>query len=133
VTRTKFHAGLTGLALVALVFAIAGCGDTKTVERTIVTQQAPPPTAAPSTTPSSQPSAPAPSSSTPTLSKVPNLVGERLDVAESKLNDLGITYTEVGGGVVGIVVRSNWTVCKTDPSEGKKASGPVKLIVARSC
>jgi hypothetical protein len=63
---------------------------------------------------------------------VPNLVGERLDVAEDKLDQLGLNYNEIGGGTFGIVVRSNWTVCQTEPASGGSAAR-VRLIVDRDC
>jgi hypothetical protein len=63
---------------------------------------------------------------------VPNLVGERLDVAEDKLDQLGLNYKEIGGGTFGIVVRSNWTVCQTEPASGGQAAR-VRLIVDRDC
>lgn len=63
---------------------------------------------------------------------VPNLVGERLDVAEDKLDQLGLSYKEIGGGTFGIVVRSNWTVCQTEPASGG-AAARVRLIVDREC
>jgi len=61
---------------------------------------------------------------------VPSVIGLRLDVAESDLDDLGITYQEIGGGVFGVIVSSNWVVCQTQPSAGDKAE-KVKLIVDR--
>lgn len=66
---------------------------------------------------------------------VPDLQGERLDVAEDELDGKGLRYTEIGGGAFGIVVRSNWTVCSTEPSGGAQVSkgARVKLIVDRSC
>lgn len=63
---------------------------------------------------------------------VPNVVGQRLDVAEGQVKDAGLQYVEVGGGAFGIVVKSNWTVCSTDPSSGSTAS-KVRLIVDRTC
>jgi hypothetical protein len=63
---------------------------------------------------------------------VPSLVGERLDVAEDKLDQLGLGYKEIGGGTFGIVVRSNWTVCQTEPAPGGTAAR-VRLIVDREC
>jgi len=67
--------------------------------------------------------------------KVPNEVGERLDVAEDDLSSKGLTFQEIGGGVVGIVVKSNWTVCQTKPAAGSTVSSgaSVKLVVDRSC
>ena len=42
----------------------------------------------------------------------PDLRGERLDVAEQRLDELGLEYERVGGGALGIVVRSRRTVCR---------------------
>jgi len=67
-----------------------------------------------------------------TTAAVPNVVGERLDVAEGDVQDAGLDYEEVGGGMFGIVVKSNWTVCSTDPASGSTA-GKVRLIVDRTC
>src|SRR3954454_8148576 len=63
---------------------------------------------------------------------VPNVVGQRLDVAESDLDDEGVKYEEIGGGTFGIIAKSNWTVCSTQPDAGSTAS-KVKLIVDREC
>lgn len=61
---------------------------------------------------------------------VPNdLIGERLDVAEAELSQAGISYTEVGGGTFGIVVKSDWVVCQTKPEAGQPVNGSVQLIV----
>jgi hypothetical protein len=65
--------------------------------------------------------------------EVPDLIGLRLDIAESELEDLGIPYEEVGGGTFGVLNRSNWVVCETRPEPGERAEGVVKLIVDRSC
>lgn len=64
---------------------------------------------------------------------VPDVVGDRLDVAKSEMSDAGYATEELGGGTFGIVVESNWTVCETDPPAGSTGSGSVKLIVDRSC
>jgi hypothetical protein len=63
---------------------------------------------------------------------VPDVRHERLDVAEERLDGLGLGYEEVGGGAFGIVVRSEWQVCQQEPPPGKKA-GKVRLIVDRYC
>jgi hypothetical protein len=63
---------------------------------------------------------------------VPDLRNERLDVAEERLDSLGLGYEEIGGGTFGIVVRSEWQVCGQEPAPGKKAS-KVRLIVDRYC
>jgi hypothetical protein len=63
---------------------------------------------------------------------VPDLRGERLDVAERRLEAAGLDFERVGGGAVGIVVRSNWSVCDQDPKPGRAAT-KVTLIVDRDC
>jgi hypothetical protein len=63
---------------------------------------------------------------------VPNVTGERLDVAEDTLDALGLRYRTAGGGTFGIVVRSNWLVCRQLPAPRHVAS-TVLLTVARSC
>jgi beta-lactam-binding protein with PASTA domain len=63
---------------------------------------------------------------------VPDVRGQRLDVAERRLDGAGLEYERVGGGSFGIVVRSNWRVCDQDPKPGRRA-GKVTLIVDRSC
>ena len=64
---------------------------------------------------------------------VPDVVGERLDVAKSEMSDAGYDTEELGGGMFGIVDESNWTVCETRPAGGSLDGGKVKLIVDRSC
>jgi hypothetical protein len=129
----------SAVVLLGLVASCGGSSDsgskpsvTTVVERQTVT--APPAT---SDTSTSTP-APAPASSASSGSgkvKVPNEVGQRLDVAEDDLASKGLTFQEIGGGVVGIVVKSNWTVCQTKPTAGTSVSSGarVKLIVDRSC
>lgn len=63
--------------------------------------------------------------------KMPKVTGERLDVAESDLDAVGLSYTELGGGTFGIIVKSNWYVCSTRPAAGVRTRGPVRLVVAR--
>lgn len=63
---------------------------------------------------------------------VPDVRYERLDVAEERLDRLGLGYEEIGGGAFGVVVRSEWVVCRQEPAPGRKAS-TVRLIVDRSC
>ena len=63
---------------------------------------------------------------------VPDLRGERLDVAERQLDDRGLDFERVGGGALGIVVRSRWQVCDQEPAPGLTAT-KVRLIVDRHC
>jgi PASTA domain-containing protein len=64
---------------------------------------------------------------------VPDVVGERLDLAQSHMKDAGLEYEALGGGTLGIVVESNWTVCQTEPAAGATGAKKVKLIVDRVC
>jgi hypothetical protein len=64
--------------------------------------------------------------------RVPQVDGKRLDVAQEVLDDAGLDYEVIGGGVFGVIVRSNWEVCEQRPLAGKRAKS-VDLVVARSC
>ena len=68
----------------------------------------------------------------PEPTAVPDVRGQRLDVAERRLDGAGLEYERVGGGAFGIVVRSNWNVCDQTPKPGAQAS-KVTLVVDRSC
>jgi hypothetical protein len=63
---------------------------------------------------------------------VPDVTGNRLDVAQDTLDASGLHYRTAGGGVFGIIVRSNWYVCEQAPPP-KKVAKTVVLTVARSC
>jgi hypothetical protein len=59
-----------------------------------------------------------------------SLVNEPLDVAESDLDNKGISYHVLGGGTFGVVVKGNWGVCSTRPSAGQPVpSDGVGLVV----
>ena len=64
---------------------------------------------------------------------VPDVTGQRLDVAKADMEDAGYDTEEIGGGAFGVVVESNWTVCETDPPAGSTADGAVRLIIDRTC
>jgi hypothetical protein len=64
--------------------------------------------------------------------RVPELRGERLDLAEERLDVRGLEWEELGGGALGILVRSNWYVCGQEPDAGTRAH-TVRLIVDRDC
>jgi hypothetical protein len=123
--------GLAVLFGLLAAASVAACGGDGGGDTTIITQ-----TTTTETTPTEartgdgEASSGQSSSSGGGAAKVPDLVGERLDVAEDELDSLGIFYREIGGGTFGIVVRSNWEVCETRPSEGERAS-TVRLIVER--
>jgi hypothetical protein len=118
----------TAGVLVATVLGIAACGggggETTTVVERTVTAPPPPEEAGSSEV---QPEADSGSAS----DEVPDVVGDRLDVAESELDDLRLPYEEIGGGSLGVVDVTAWVVCETRPGPGETADGTVKLIVAR--
>lgn len=64
--------------------------------------------------------------------KVPDVRGQRLDVAEAVLEHANIDYETSGGGLFGVVSAPRWWVCKQVPRAGQKATS-VTLIVDRSC
>jgi len=53
-----------------------------------------------------------------TLVTVPNLINVELDHAEAELQGDSLAYTTVGGGMFGIVVTADWTVCSQHPEPG---------------
>jgi hypothetical protein len=71
------------------------------------------------------------SSTTTVQHTTPNVVGQRLDLAEGKLRGLGISFKAVGGGgkVLPIAITKRWMVCRTMPSAGTQIQGPVALVV----
>jgi serine/threonine protein kinase len=64
---------------------------------------------------------------------VPALTGQPLDVAEQRLDDLGLRPTEEGGGLFGVLVPSDWDVCETSPGAGLVVSpgATVRLSIDR--
>ena len=64
---------------------------------------------------------------------VPSLVGQPLDVAEQRLDDLGLQSSEVGGGLFGALIPSDWDVCETSPAAGStvRRGGTVQLLIDR--
>jgi PASTA domain len=62
--------------------------------------------------------------------RVPDVRSERLDLAEARLEARGLQWEEIGGGMFGVVVRSNWYVREQIPKPGTKAT-VVKLVVER--
>ena len=63
---------------------------------------------------------------------VPDVRGQRLDLAEDRLDARGLDWEEIGGGALGVVVRSRWWVCEQLPAPGKLGV-TVKLVVERDC
>jgi hypothetical protein len=125
---------MSKMLVLPIALVVGGCGGSTTTVEHIVTQAA---TVTSTTTASvSTPRKATTQAAVHSGEKtVPNLLGKRLDVAENTLHEAGLTYKEIGGGLFGIVVRSGWTVCETEPAPEAaiKAGGRVKLIVSRSC
>lgn len=57
------------------------------------------------------------------------LVNHSLSSVERKLDAKGIGFKTKGGGLFGIVVKSDWGVCVTQPAAGKPIHGPITLVV----
>ncbi|MDP2013152.1 MAG: PASTA domain-containing protein, partial [Actinomycetota bacterium] len=73
--------------------------------------------------------------SSSTAAFMPNVQGQRLDLAYSDLAAAGVDKEAieiVGGGTFGVIDESNWTVCQQAPSAGE-ALASVRLVVDRSC
>ena len=64
--------------------------------------------------------------------RVPDVRGQRLDLAEDRLDAGGLDWEEIGGGNLGVAIRSHWWVCDQQPSPGKLAR-TVRLVVEREC
>jgi serine/threonine protein kinase len=64
---------------------------------------------------------------------VPSLVGQPLDVAEQRLDELGLQSTEEGGGIFGVLISSDWEVCGTSPSANStvRRGATVRLLIDR--
>ncbi|MGA9370473.1 MAG: serine/threonine-protein kinase [Solirubrobacterales bacterium] len=64
---------------------------------------------------------------------VPSLTGQPLDVAERRLDDLGLRSSEEGGGLFGVIVPSDWVVCATAPGPNTvvRPDSTVRLSIDR--
>ena len=64
---------------------------------------------------------------------VPSLVGQPLDAAERRLDDLGLHSTEEGGGIFGVLIPTDWEVCATSPTAGTsvRPGSTVRLLIDR--
>jgi hypothetical protein len=65
--------------------------------------------------------------------EVPSLAGQPLDVAEQRLDDLGLRSSEEGGGLFGVLVPADWDVCETSPGAGSvvRRGATVRLQIDR--
>jgi flagellar biosynthesis GTPase FlhF len=66
---------------------------------------------------------------------VPNVDNVALPRAEQEVTSKGLTVKIVGGGLFGVVIKSDWTVCSTKPPPGAsvQSGARVELVVERSC
>ncbi|MGO4597744.1 DUF4839 domain-containing protein [Terrabacter sp. 2RAF25] len=66
---------------------------------------------------------------------MPSVVGRQLDVAlqDIKLAGFQGDVDVSGGGVLGVIDKSNWKVCKQDPEPGKPVTVTPQVSVDRSC
>jgi beta-lactam-binding protein with PASTA domain len=64
---------------------------------------------------------------------VPDVVGERLDVALDRISRAGFDADVDGGGVLGILVEDNWEVVAQDPPPGRflEQGSSVRVAVER--
>jgi hypothetical protein len=64
---------------------------------------------------------------------VPAVVGQPLDVAEDRMSRAGFEVDTDGGGALGILVPSNWSVVAQDPGAGTmlEQGSTVTLAVVR--
>jgi hypothetical protein len=66
---------------------------------------------------------------------MPDVTGQRLDVAKNDIKQAGVQdkVKVVGGGLLGVIVDSDWEVCDQSPDPGQAVSGVPQLTVGRSC
>lgn len=73
----------------------------------------------------------------PSSFTMPEVSGEKLDVAYEKIKDAGFDDKDAvkidGGGALGVVVESNWTVCSQTPAAGADGTDAPELTIDRSC
>jgi serine/threonine protein kinase len=69
----------------------------------------------------------------PTGIPIPSLAGQPLDVAEQRLDALGLRSTEEGGGLLGVLLPGDWNVCQTSPGPGTRVrrGTTVSLLIDR--
>ncbi len=49
---------------------------------------------------------------------VPDVVGDRLDIAEQRVKRAGFIVKHSGGGLLGVIRSHNWEVAASDPTAG---------------
>jgi serine/threonine protein kinase len=71
--------------------------------------------------------------SSPSGITVPSLVGQSLDTAQQRLDELGLRSSEEGGGLFGVIFPSDWNVCETSPAADSvvRRGSTVHLVIDR--
>ncbi|HYF26076.1 MAG TPA: PASTA domain-containing protein [Baekduia sp.] len=64
-----------------------------------------------------------------TRTVVPDVVGERLDVARERVARSGFESEVDGGGILGVLDETNWEVVDQDPRAGFLEQGSVVTLV----
>lgn len=80
--------------------------------------------------------APASPTSNAAQKVMPNVTGKRLDLAEADIQQAGLDEDNikiVGGGRLGVLNKSNWTVCSQSPAAGQPLPSEPQLTIDRSC
>jgi hypothetical protein len=111
---TGLAAALAALAGVLITLALGGGGSNDV--RTVTVTTHPPPDA-----------------TIVAKTAVPNVVGERLDVAKDRVRRTGFIVLVEGGGVLGVIRDRNWQVESQDPVGGQvlQTGSTVHLRVER--
>ncbi|MBA2505371.1 MAG: PASTA domain-containing protein [Thermoleophilaceae bacterium] len=106
-------AAACGLLAGVLLTLAVGKGDTKTVTKTV--------------------QRPGPGQTVITKSPVPDVTGERLDVARERIERQDFLVEIEGGGALGVIQDENWkVVSQTPPPETSLESGSnVTLVIDR--
>jgi hypothetical protein len=111
---TGLAAALAALAGVLITLALGGGGSNQV--RTVTVTTHPPPDA-----------------TLVAKTAVPNVVGERLDVAKDRVRRTGFIVLVEGGGLLGVIRDRNWQVESQDPVGGQvlQTGSTVHLRVER--
>lgn len=66
---------------------------------------------------------------------MPSVVGLRLDIALSDIERAGVkdTVEVLGGGLLGVLDKSNWQVCDQTPAAGAVVTAVPRVTVDRTC
>lgn len=66
---------------------------------------------------------------------MPSVVGLRLDIALSDIERAGVNdeVEVLGGGLFGVIDKSNWQVCDQEPAAGAAVTAAPRVTVDRAC